>query len=83
VPKAHRILEKAQRTPSGLRFREAQALAQAAGFHLTRVTGSHRIFTHQSLPELLNLQDVRGQAKAYQVRQLLSLIERYNLRIEG
>jgi hypothetical protein len=29
--------------------------------------------------ELLNLQDVQGEAKPYQVRQLLQLIERYNL----
>jgi hypothetical protein len=29
--------------------------------------------------ELVNLQNVRGKAKAYQVRQLLRLIERYNL----
>ena len=32
---------------------------------------------------LLNLQDVNGQAKPYQVRQLLKLVERYNLKLEG
>jgi len=32
---------------------------------------------------LLNLQEVRGMAKPYQVRQLLRLMERYNLVIRG
>jgi hypothetical protein len=35
------------------------------------------------VPELLNLQDVRGMAKAYQIRQLLRLAGRYNLTIRG
>ena len=29
----------------------------------------------------LNLQDVRGQAKPYQIRQFLRLVERYALRM--
>jgi hypothetical protein len=35
------------------------------------------------MPELLNLQETRGQAKPYQVRQLLRLIERYDLKLES
>lgn len=34
---------------------------------------------HQKLDELLNLQEVRGQAKPYQIRQFLRLVERYAL----
>jgi len=34
------------------------------------------------VPEILNLQEVRGEAKPYQIRQLLRLIERYNLCVE-
>jgi len=40
------------------------------------------IYTHPGIPELVNLQSVKGMAKAYQVRQLLRLIERYNLELE-
>jgi hypothetical protein len=32
--------------------------------------------------ELLNLQAVGGEAKPYQIRQFLRLVERYNLRLE-
>jgi len=32
--------------------------------------------------ELVNLQDVKGEAKPYQIRQFLRLVEKYNLRLE-
>lgn len=46
---------------------------------MVRTSGSHHIFSHPDVPELLNLQEVAGEAKPYQVRQLLRLVERYNL----
>ena len=49
---------------------------------MDRVSGSHHIFVHEAIPELVNLQEVRGEAKPYQIRQFLRLIERYNLRLE-
>jgi len=30
----------------------------------------------------VNLQDVGGEAKPYQIRQVLRLVERYNLQLE-
>jgi len=44
--------------------------------------GSRHIFVHPDIPELVNLQDVKGQAKPYQMRQFLKLIERHSLRLE-
>jgi len=32
-------------------------LVEAFGFELARVNGSHHIFTHSDIPELLNLQE--------------------------
>jgi predicted RNA binding protein YcfA (HicA-like mRNA interferase family) len=58
-------------------------LAKAFGFRLSRINGRHHIFVHQDVRELVNLQDARGKAKAYQVRQLLDLAERYNLALGG
>ena len=78
-----KLLQKALASPVSLRFEEACALASGFGFHQSRVSGSHHIFVHPSVRELLNLQDVRGKAKAYQVRQLLQLVERYNLSLGG
>ena len=57
------------------------ALIQAFGFHLSRTSGSHHIFVHPDVPELMNLQEVDGKAKPYQIHQFLKLVERYNLTI--
>jgi predicted RNA binding protein YcfA (HicA-like mRNA interferase family) len=77
------LLKKALSSPANLRFEEACALARAFGFRLSRVSGSHHIFAHQDVRELVNLQEVQGKAKAYQVKQLLALVERYNLSLGG
>jgi predicted RNA binding protein YcfA (HicA-like mRNA interferase family) len=61
---------------------DMKSLAEGFGFRLDRVTGSHHIFIHAGIPELVNLQEVRGEAKPYQIRQFLKLVERYNLRLE-
>jgi len=54
-------------------------LAKGVGFRLDRTRGSHHIFVHDSPKMLLNLQDVKGQAKPYQVRQLVALTKEHNL----
>jgi predicted RNA binding protein YcfA (HicA-like mRNA interferase family) len=74
-----RLLERARAGPANLRFAEARLLAEGLGFRLSRVSGSHHIFVHPTVPELVNLQEVSGKAKPYQVRQMLRLMERYNL----
>jgi predicted RNA binding protein YcfA (HicA-like mRNA interferase family) len=63
-------------------FSDMKSLAEGFGFRLDRVSGSHHIFVHEGIPELVNLQEVRGEAKPYQIRQFLKLVERYNLRLE-
>ena len=67
---------------ANVRYSDFARLVQMFGFHLLRSSGSHRIFSHSGLPELLNLQDVRGEVKPYQIRQFLRLIEWYDLRLE-
>jgi predicted RNA binding protein YcfA (HicA-like mRNA interferase family) len=57
-------------------------LVEGFGFQLSRTDGSHHIFAHPDIPELVNLQEVKGQAKPYQMRQFLKLIERHSLRLE-
>ena len=78
----HRLLQKLLSGSKHIRFTEAVACAEAFGFRLSRVHGSHHIYIHANVPELLNLQNVHGQAKPYQIKQLLRLIERYNLPME-
>ncbi len=67
---------------SNVRFGDFTDLVEAFGFTLIRTSGSHHIFAHPAIPELINLQDTGGQAKPYQIRQFLRLVERYNLTME-
>jgi len=77
------MLKKLLASPAHARFDDVCHLAEAFGFRLSRVSGSHHLFIHPQIVELLNLQEVGGQAKAYQVRQLLRLVEKYNLALGG
>jgi predicted RNA binding protein YcfA (HicA-like mRNA interferase family) len=80
--KPRKILTKALASPNNLRFGDFMKLVEAFGFELARVSGSHHIFEHLGAPELVNLQNHKGKAKAYQVRQFLELVERHNLELE-
>jgi predicted RNA binding protein YcfA (HicA-like mRNA interferase family) len=63
-------------------FHDMRDLVEGFGFRLARVRGSHHIFEHAAVAENINLQEVGGETKPYQIRQFLRLIERYNLRME-
>lgn len=65
-----------------VRFEDMVKLVEAFGFELSRVNGSHHIFVHPNVAELVNLQEVKGQAKPYQIKQFLKLIELYSLTLE-
>ncbi|MDP9419880.1 MAG: type II toxin-antitoxin system HicA family toxin [Actinomycetota bacterium] len=67
---------------ANVRFSDLRRLLGDLGFEHVRLSGSHEIYAHPSVTELVNLQEVKGQAKPYQLRQLVRLIERYDLRLE-
>jgi len=79
--KPRKVLEKALSGSKNIRFEDMVHLVKAFGFQQARVSGSHHIFSSPAVRELVNLQDVHGQAKPYQVRQFLKLVEQYNLRL--
>ncbi len=79
MTKRIKLLQKALTSPKNVRFGEMVALVEAFGFRLSRTRGSHHIFVHSRVRELVNLQNVGGKAKPYQIRQFLRLVERYNL----
>ena len=64
-------------------FYDLARLLVRLGFVLRRTTGSHHIYVHPEVPQAVNIQEVGGKAKPYQVRQVVRLIERYNLSLEG
>ena len=77
--KKRKILEKLLSGSKNIRFDEMVTLLEAFGFSLSRINGSHHIFNHPELPEIINIQNKKGQVAPYQVRQFLQLIEEYAL----
>jgi hypothetical protein len=57
-------------------------LVLALGFVEVGGRGSHRVFARVGVKELINLQAERGQAKPYQVRQIATVVRRYDLTLE-
>jgi len=77
-----KLLRRILSGSKNIRFNDMVDLVEAFGFQLSRISGSHHIFVHPDIPELVNLQNVKGQAKPYQIRQFLKLVERYKLSLE-
>ena len=63
-------------------FDDLVRLVLALGFREVGGRGSHRVFAHPGVAELVNLQVERGQAMCYQVRQVVGLVRRYDLSVE-
>ncbi len=81
--KRRKLLERlSQGHLRNVAFGDIINMVEGFGSRLVRTSGSHHIFTHPAIPELVNLQEVKGEAKPYQIRQFLRLVEMYNLRLE-
>jgi hypothetical protein len=80
-----KLLARLAQTQTNVRFGDFTRLVEACGFVLDRHSGtSHRIYKHPAhLDARLNLQPVGGQAKPYQIRQFLALLETYNLSLSA
>jgi len=82
MSKKDKLYKKAKASPENLSFVELCSLAEHAGFEFRNQTGSHKIFKHPANKKMLNFQPDeknKGNAKKYQVKQLVEIIENYNL----
>lgn len=80
--KKQKLLKKLLSGSKNIHFNEIAECAELFGFRLDRVNGSHHIYIHPEIPELLNLQNVKGKIKPYQLKQFLNIIEKHNLQME-
>ncbi|MDR2001273.1 MAG: hypothetical protein LBP94_07070 [Zoogloeaceae bacterium] len=72
-----KILDQMRREPANIRFADLQKICMAF-FGKPRQTGSsHMVFKTPWIGDpRINIQDDKGKAKAYQVRQVLLAIEK-------
>ena len=66
-----------------IRFEDFCKVAVAFGYRRDRIRGSHHIYEHPQASRPLNLQNDRGQAKPYQIRQFLRDVEEFQLTMNG
>jgi predicted RNA binding protein YcfA (HicA-like mRNA interferase family) len=71
-----------QSTNRSVDFRDFIAMIEAFGFVQARVKGSHRVFAHHTCPKPLVLQPKGKDAKRYQVREFLDIVEEFGLTLE-
>lgn len=82
--KARKLLKKLLSGSKNIRFDEFITLITAFNFSLDRITGSHHIFVHPNIAQSISIQpDKNGQAKGYQIKQFLKLIEQHQLELPG
>ena len=77
----HRLLRRILSGSLNVHFNDMVSLVERFGFRLSRARGSHHPHI-PNIPEIVNLQEVNGEAKPYQIRQFLRLVERHNLILE-
>lgn len=80
--KKRKILKKIIQGSKNIRFDDFVLLIESYDFKLARISGNHHIFINYQIKEIINIQNVKGEVKPYQIKQFLSLIEKYNLRME-
>ena len=62
-------------------FEQTVNMLKSLGFD-ERISGSHHIFTREGIEEIIDLQNVGGECKPYQVKQMRAVLKKYNLRKE-
>jgi predicted RNA binding protein YcfA (HicA-like mRNA interferase family) len=71
------ILEKMRNNPAGVRFADVCKICDHYFGQARQASGSHRLYkTPWSGDPRVNIQNSKGCAKAYQVKQIIKAIER-------
>lgn len=63
---------------NNIRFSDFRSLILSAGFN-EHVRGDHFIYKRNDIPERINIQPNGNKAKAYQVKQVRMLFQKYGL----
>jgi len=78
-----KLLAKILGGTKNVKFNEVDQLLKAFGFELARINGSHHIYNRDDIPEIINIQNRQGEVTPYQIKQILVLIEKYNLTLDN
>jgi predicted RNA binding protein YcfA (HicA-like mRNA interferase family) len=73
------LLESTNRS---VNYRDFIAMVEAFGFRNVRTKGSHASYANPACPAQLILQPKGKDAKRYQIRNFLDIVEEYGLTLE-
>jgi len=83
MSKKEKLYARINTNQKNVRFQDFCMLMEYFSFVLARVRGSHHLYQHPEVEEVMNVQPTKDNlAKAYQVRQFLKLVDIYNLQLE-
>jgi predicted RNA binding protein YcfA (HicA-like mRNA interferase family) len=80
---ARKLYPKLLTNVQNVRFADFCKVVEAFGYRLDRIRGSHHIYEHRAAPRPLNIQNCRGEAKPYQIRQFLRDVEQFQLTLKA
>jgi hypothetical protein len=72
-----KLLAAVRNNPKDVRFADACKIAGWLGFVGKGGSGDHRVFQRPGEVTALNFQNRKGKIKAYQARQLIEMMDRY------
>jgi len=67
---------------ASISFVDLCQLLMKFGFN-ERIKGDHNIFSKNEILEIINIQPAGSKAKAYQVKQVRNLIQKYKLKLDN
>ena len=77
-----KLLQQIVNNQKNVKFNSFVIVLEAFGFYRARTDGSHHIFKSSAVNQFINIQNVNGEAKPYQIKQFFSIVEKYNLEME-
>ncbi|KAA3612154.1 MAG: type II toxin-antitoxin system HicA family toxin [Calditrichaeota bacterium] len=77
-----KFFKKIIRNKNNVKFSDFTNLIIGFGFSIDRIRGSHHIYKYKSGAIILNLQNVNGEVKPYQISQFLKIVEKNALELK-
>ena len=77
--KIEKLILKILNNQKNVKFDDFIQILNYFGFECDRISGSHHIFKNDEINELINIQNVKGEVKPYQIKQFISIIEKNGL----
>lgn len=69
------------RSDANIPFEQTVNMLVHLGFR-ERIRGSHHIYFKEGIEEIIDIQNVGGKCKPYQVQQMRAVLKKYNMRKE-